>query len=275
MDKSNLVLTIPQGSVIATSLGIEGLAKHLSPGSGKHFQGRAIYLDLAIKDGKAGFQYMEQGSWRDAQGDTDKALAGVAGGKRTKTALSNSGFGATPLDAYKAAYVIKTGGQVLPMESFVDLIKFGPGECPDGLTPQAIAKAIGTPEPMNRNPRMYLVFAPIELLVISNLTPIEYAWYATRRPGKVFRQVCFAELKTVQTQLAAHARYAECFKEIAEKPTKKTKTVALTNLLNNVPFQAWVGFDRKAEGGLYFGDRNHVRVARFPESLPYDWEKAL
>ena len=61
MEKANLVLTIPQGSVIATSLGIDGLAKHLSPGSGKHFQGRSIYLDLAVKDGHAAFDYLEQG----------------------------------------------------------------------------------------------------------------------------------------------------------------------------------------------------------------------
>jgi hypothetical protein len=275
MEKANLVLTIPQGSVIATSLGIDGLAKHLSPGSGKHFQGRSIYLDLAVKDGHAAFDYLEQGGWRDAQGDTNAALAGVLAGKRTKTALSNSGFGPTPLDACKAAYIIKTGGEVLPMEPFVDLMRFAPGECPDDLTPQAIAGLIGTPEPINRNPRMYLVFAPIELLVLSNLTPIEYAWYATRRPGKVFRHVCFAELKTLQTQLAAHARYAECFNEILERPTKKTKTVAVMNLLNSVPFQAWVGYDRKAEGGLYFGDRQHLRIARFPASLPDTWEKAL
>jgi hypothetical protein len=275
MENSNLVLTIPQGSVIATSLGIAGLAKHLSPGSGKHFHGRAIYVDLAVKDCTAAFDFQDQGGWRNAQADTNSALAGVCSGKRTKTALSNSAFDATPLDAFKAAYIIKTGGQVLEMEPFIDLVKFSSVDCPDGLTPQAIAQRIGQPEPMSRKPRMYLVFAPVELLVISNLTPIEYAWYATRRTGKIFRQCCFAELKSVQTQLAAHARYEECFREISEKPSKKTKTVALTNLLNNVPFQAWTGFDRKVEGGLYFADNKHLLVARFPQTLPWDWEKAL
>ena len=274
MDKMNLVLTIPQGSIIATGLGIEGLGRHLSPGSGKYFHGRAIFVDLAVKDGQAGFRFLDEGGWRDAEGDTNKALAGVASGKRTKTALSNSAFECTPLDAFGKAYMVKTGGQVMEMDPFVEMARFAPGECQDGLTPQTIAKTIGQPEPPNRNPRMYLVFAPIELLVISNLTPVEYAWYATRRPGKIFRQCCFTELKNVQPQLAAHGRYEACFQEIAEKPTKKTKTVALTDLLNHVPFTQWVGFDRKAEGGLYFADRNRVMVSRFPESMPYAWEKA-
>ena len=48
MSNVNLVLIIPQESVIATSLGLEGLAWRLSPGSGRHFRGRAIFADLSI-----------------------------------------------------------------------------------------------------------------------------------------------------------------------------------------------------------------------------------
>ena len=57
MERLNLVLTIPHGSVIATSLGVDGLAHHLSPGSGRHFHGRAIFVDLALAEGAAAFSY--------------------------------------------------------------------------------------------------------------------------------------------------------------------------------------------------------------------------
>ncbi|MCU0612415.1 MAG: hypothetical protein MUE60_11580 [Candidatus Eisenbacteria bacterium] len=49
MTSVNLILSVPQGFVVATSLGIDGLARHLSPGSGKYFMGRSLFLDLAVE----------------------------------------------------------------------------------------------------------------------------------------------------------------------------------------------------------------------------------
>lgn len=66
MDDIRLVLSIPQGITTATSLGIEGLAKHHSPGSGKHFKGRKLFVDLAVKDQQPDFKYLDDGGWRDA-----------------------------------------------------------------------------------------------------------------------------------------------------------------------------------------------------------------
>jgi hypothetical protein len=48
MKQLNLVLTVPHGSVVATSLGVDGFAWHRSPGSGKHFRGRSVLVDLAL-----------------------------------------------------------------------------------------------------------------------------------------------------------------------------------------------------------------------------------
>ncbi|MCZ7652209.1 MAG: hypothetical protein M5U13_14005 [Thermoanaerobaculia bacterium] len=274
MDRLNLVLTIPHGSMVATSLGVGGLARHLSPGSGKHFQGRAIYADLALVDGEAAFTFLPEGGWRDAQGDAAAALAAVRAGKRTKTALSNNAFSVTPVAAYETLYVVKTGGQTLRMEKAEEIGRFGPGECLDGMSPEDIARTLGTPSPARRDPRLYAILSPIELLVLSNLTPVEYAWYATRRPGKIFRQICFAELVADQTQLAAGSRYEEARHELATNPRKKTKTIAVQDLLNTVPFGAWAGFEGKGEGGLYLADRERVLLARFPAEIPFAWEKA-
>ncbi|HEU4405345.1 MAG TPA: hypothetical protein VFS43_08665 [Polyangiaceae bacterium] len=276
MERLNLVLTITYGSVVATSLGIEGLARHLSPGSGKHFEGRAIFADLALAPGgaAAAFSYLDEGGWRDAAGDTARALQGVLGGKRTKTALSNGGFNITPLDAYRGVYLVKTGGQILSMAPASELTRWASGDCDDSMGPGEIARAIGAPEPAQRVPRLYAVLAPIELLVLSNLTPVEYAWYATHRPGKVFRQVCFAELSADQTGLAASSRYENGRREIEANPQKKTKTVAVQSLLNSVPFEDWVGYGGAEAGGLYFSDRSHMLRVGFPREVPFAWERA-
>jgi len=274
MERLNLVLTIPHGSVIATSLGVDGLAHHLSPGSGRHFHGRAIFVDLALADGAAAFSFLEEGGWRDANGDTARAIEEVRSGKRTKTALSCNGFTTTPLDAYRKVLLVKTGGQALDMGSTADVARFESAPCKESMDPGEVARAIGAAEPARREPRLYSIFAPLELLVLSNLTPIEYAWYATHRPGKVFRQVCFAELRTDQTQLAASSRYENARKEIRENPKKKTKTVAVQDLLNAVSFEEWVGYGDPTAGGLYFGDRTRLTRTPFPVEIPHAWEKA-
>lgn len=273
MERLNLVLTIPHGSVIATSLGVDGLAHHLSPGSGRHFHGRAIFVDLALADGAAAFSFLEEGGWRDANADTARAIQEVRSGKRTKTALSCNGFTTTPLDAYRKVLLVKTGGQALDMGSTADVARFESAPCMESMDPSEVARAIGAAEPARREPRLYSIFAPLELLVLSNLTPIEYAWYATHRPGKVFRQVCFAELRTDQTQLAASSRYENARKEIRENPKKKTKTVAVQDLLNAISFEEWVGYGDPTAGGLYFGDRTRLTRTPFPVEIPHAWEK--
>ena len=274
MERLNLVLTIPHGSVIATSLGVDGLAHHLSPGSGRHFHGRAIFVDLALADGAAAFTFLEEGGWRDADGDTARAIQEVRSGKRTKTALSSNAFTTTPFEAYRSIFLVKTGGQALAMGPAADVARFESAPCRESMAPSEVAQAIGAAEPARREPRLYAIFAPIELLVLSNLTPVEYAWYATHRPGKVFRQVCFAELRTDQTQLAASSRYENARKEIRENPKKKTKTVAVQDLLNAVDFEEWVGYGDPTAGGLYFGDRTRLMRTPFPVEIPHAWEKA-
>jgi len=274
MERLNLVLTIPHGSVIATGLGVDGLAHHLSPGSGRHFHGRAIFVDLALAEGKTAFSYLDEGGWRDTAADTARALDEVRAGKRTKTALSANAFSTTPLEAHRKVYLVKTGGQALEMGPASEVARFSPAPCRESMEPAEVAQAIGAAEPSRREPRLYAIFAPIELLVLSNLTPVEYAWYATHRPGKVFRQVCFAELRTDQTQLAASSRFENARKEIRENPKKKTKTVAVQDLLNAVDYEEWVGYGDPTAGGLFFGDRTRLVKTPFPVEISHAWEKA-
>jgi hypothetical protein len=277
MSDSNLILALPQGSIVATSLDSEGFARHRSPGAGRYFEGKAVYVQLAVEAGKAAFAFGEEGGWRDCAGDTDGALRSVEGGrKRTKTALSNSAFNITPLTAYRSVALAKTGGQILPLQGQATLARYASHSYAwgRGLSSDEIAKAAGTPVPAARTPRLYLVLAPIELVVLSNLTPEEYGWYATHRPGKVFRQVLFTELQAGGRGLVADAVYEAAQKELAEDPSKKTKTVYTGAALNRVPFQSWIGYQGEKAGGLYAGDRDGLVLWRLPGVRPSAWDRA-
>lgn len=268
----NLVLSIPQGFVVATSLGIEGLARHKSPGSGKYFKGRAIFFDLAIEDTTPRFSFLDEGNWRDTARDTRDALAAAEAGSRTKTALSNNGFSCTPIDAHRRCFLVKTGGQALELDPGGEVARFATHECHERMTPDQVAQAIGVAGASSRTPRVYMVLSPIEFIVLSSLTPAEYAWYATHRPGKIFRQIAFAELNSDQIHLAAESRFTDARALLAGEPEKKTKTIVAENCLNNVAPRAWVGYHAGC-GGLYVGDRTTLRLWSFPVEIPGAWDR--
>ena len=275
--KPNLMLALPQGSIIATSLDTEAFARHRSPGAGRYFEGKAVYVQLAVEGSKPAFSFAEEGDWRDATADTESALAATADGhKRTKTALSNGAFSVTPMDAFIGVCLAKTGGQILPLQAPVELLRYASHsyEWGRGLSPDEIARAAGSQVPSARQPRVYLVLAPIELVVLSNLTPEEYGWYATHRPGKLFRQVMFTELNGSGRGLVADSVYEEAKAELLKDPSKKTKTVYAGNLLNRVPYQSWVGYQGGQQGGIYVGNRDKLVVWKFPETRSSAWERA-
>jgi hypothetical protein len=274
MPPVNLILTLPQSALVATSLSIDELGWHRSPGSAKYFHGRSIFLELAHENGTPKFNFLEEGGWRDANGDTKAALGAILAGKRTKTALSNTALNATPVDALKSCHLVKTSGRGLQLDGPKPLYEFPTHACDESLSPAQVAERIGRPQQPTRPHRFFMILAPVEMLVLSDLTPIEYAWYATHRPGKVFRSVAFAELVGVtQRSVVAEGVLQDAITEISTKG-KKTKTLTSGDLLNRVPFQDWVGYGNPTEGGLYVADRNKIAVWRFPQTIPSSWSRA-
>jgi hypothetical protein len=272
MSDLNLILTVPYGLIVATRLGLEGFAKHRSPGSAKYFRGKTIQIDLALEGDRPAFRFLDEGGWRDATGDAIAALAAVRLGKRTKTALSNDGFNVTPLAAYKHLVLVKTGGHMLEMDPPSLLLEFVKHACHEELSADQVAGSIGRPSPAVRSVRLYMILEPIQFLVMSNLTPEEYAWYVTHRPGKIFRQVMFTELAGEDDEIVAASRYDEAREELSVRPTKKTKVIALGEFLEDVPFHSWIGYKREAQGGLYVGDRNGISLWPFPKAIPRSWD---
>lgn len=273
MNEPQLILAVPTGNVTATSLGIDGLAQRRSPGSGKHFRGRSILVDLAADGDKPCFDYLDEGGWRDAFGDTVAALAGVRAGSRTKTALSNSAFNCIPLTAYRSCHLVKTGGATMALGEATPLLSYSNHACDERMTPEQVAEAIGRPSPGLRAPRLYMVISPIQFIMLSNLTPEEYGWYTTHRPGKLFRQVMFTEIRDEQPHIAAQSRFINARNELREKVTKKTKTIVFEECLNRIPFQDWIGYRHEARGGLYVGDRNGLTLYPFPAAIPHSWDR--
>lgn len=270
----SLIATLPQSSLVATSLGIEGFGWHLSPGSAKYFHGRSIFLELPHTEGKPSFAFLDEGSWRDAAGDTVAAIRAALNGKRTKTALSNDALNCVPIDAVKRCFLVKTSGRALELQGPREVVRFTEHSCDEALTSDQVGAKLGRAPDPRRGARFYMVLAPIELLVLSNLSPEEYAWYATHRPGKVFRQLAFAEVVGVaQRNLVAQSVLQEATQELMAR-SKKTKTLISGDLLNRIPFQDWVGFGNPAEGGLYLADRHHLEAWRFPNPIPSQWSRA-
>ncbi|MBF0546546.1 MAG: hypothetical protein HQM08_19020 [Candidatus Riflebacteria bacterium] len=274
MSNVNLVLSLPNGVITATSLGIPGLAWHRSPGTSGKFHGHSIQIDLALKDGYPDFKYLDEGGWRDTAADTHMALDAIRTGKRTKTALSNSAFNCTPLSAYEHVYLAKSSGVLLEMQKGERLIQFKAHASAENLSPNQVAEIAGLPQMDVRRPRFYLVIGPIEMLVLSNLTPSEYVWYATHRSGKVFRKVLFAELSHHTADLAAREIFEDAIKVLSETPMKKTKTIKTGECFARMPYSGWKGYREDAEGGLYAGDREAVYLWRFPKEIPHAWDRA-
>lgn len=273
MAQQNLVLRLPEGTITATSLGIEGLAHHRSPGSGRFFAHRTLLFDLAVANGRPDFTFLDEGGWRDAARDTAAALEAVATeGKRTKTALSNNAFSCTPVDAFRRGFLVKTGGETLELQRGETIHRFAAHDCNEKMTPDQVANAVGLPKGP-RMQRLYMVLCPVQILMLSNLSPVEYAWYATHRPGKIFRQVLFAELRNDQPQLAAESVFQRARQELANEPVKKTKTIITEETINRVLYADWVGYEQGEAGGAYVADPEHVVLWRFPAHIPRDWDR--
>lgn len=273
MNEPQLILTLPNGNITATNLGVEGLAQRRSPGSGKHFRGRSILVNLATDGVKPSFTFLDEGGWRDPYADSVQALAGVKAGSRTKTAISNGAFGCVPLSAYQGCHLVKTGGEVLLLNEAQKLAQYSDHTCHERMSSEEIAQVIQQPFLGTRTPRLYMVISPIQFIMFSNLTPAEYAWYATHRPGKMFRQVMFTEINHEQPQMAAQSRFNDARQELLEKVTKKTKTIVFEDCLNQIPFHEWIGYRQEAKGGLYLGDKNKLMLYSFPTTIPRAWEK--
>ncbi|HEY3447963.1 MAG TPA: hypothetical protein VGK67_16525 [Myxococcales bacterium] len=270
----SLIATLPQGALVATSLSVEALGWHRSPGSAKHFQGRAIFLELPHEAGKPTLKFLEEGGWRDAASDTAAALKAALSGKKTKTALSNNALHCVSIDSVKRAYLIKTSGRALELQGPKELLKFQNHSCDESLSLDEVASRVAKPSPSPRTPRFYMLLAPLEMLVLSNLTPEEYAWYATHRPGKVFRHLAFAEITGLaKRHLVAEGVLSQATSELVAKG-KKTKTLMSGDLLNKVPFQDWVGYSSAAEGGLYLADREHLVAWRIGQPIPSQWDRS-
>jgi hypothetical protein len=229
-------------------------------------------IDLALESDRPAFRFDEEGGWRDSNGDAAAALAAVRLGKRTKTALSNYGFNITPLGAYRSVNLVKPGGAVLRMAEPVRLLEYVNHACHEELTTDQVARSIGRPSPTGRTPRLFMILAPAQFLLMTNLTPEEYGWYATHRPGKIFRRLMFTELREEQDEIAAASRYDEAREELEANPKKKTKSVVFGECLNEVPFRDWVGHGDDAHGGLYVGNRDEISLWPFPKTIPRSWD---
>ena len=161
--------------------------------------------------------------------------------------------------------------EMLPGEQIARFLGHGSAE---NLSSDQVAQIAQLPAIEKRPIHCYLVISPVEMLLLSNLTPAEYVWYATHRAGKLFRQVLFTELREHVHDLAARDVFESAMHELTEKPMKKTKTIMLGECFNRISYSGWKGYREDAVGGLYGGDREGAYLWRFPKEIPHAFERA-
>jgi hypothetical protein len=267
-------MSLPTGVITATSLGVTGLAWHHSPGTSGKFHGHSVLADLALQNGEPAFKYLDEGGWRDPMADTLVAIEAARSGKRTKTAISNTAFNCTPLSAYRRVYLAKSSGSLMELQSCEQIARFHGRASAENLSPDQIAEVAKLPSVEKRQTHYYLVISPVGMLVLSNLTPAEYVWYATNRAGKLFRQVLFTELSQHMRDVAARDVFETALHELTETPMKKTKTIMLGECFARIPYSGWKGYRHEAAGGLYGGDRDGAVLWRLPKEIPHTFERA-
>lgn len=158
--------------------------------------------------------------------------------------------------------LVKTSAKALSLSGPEKVATFTNHVCDSDLSTDEVSKAAGLPVPAQRLPRLYLVLAPVEFLILSNLTPEEYLWYSTHRAGNMFRQVMFTEvLPTSSRAWPKASTRAPCasWKTSARRPRPCCRATASTTCRSA---SGW-GYASQS-GGLYVGDRNHAMLAALP-----------
>lgn len=109
-------------------------------------------IDLALKDGYQAFTFLDEGGWRDAEGDTRMSLDAIRVGKRTKTALSNSALNCTPLTAFAHVYLAKSSGDLLELQPGECIARFKGHASAEKLAPDQVAEVACLSPTANRRP---------------------------------------------------------------------------------------------------------------------------
>lgn len=254
----HLYMTVyPNNALIASQLTPEAFAKHYVLGSAKHYKGKVVFAEIDI-------------NFRDPYFAIDEYLAQTVphedgSPKKTKFIASYAVLEHVPLSEIKNLYLATSSGKVLEIEP-------------------APYTAINEPGLI----RIYQEVAPLQNLVASNLDQRSFGKYITTEtrskgaPKIVFTQIDldideFLEMNKdrnlIISPIPGHHPYRlyECIIELKNNPNKKTKTISLRSLLDEIPYS-------RLKHGFWFSDGKDLLFFPLPsidemKEKYYSWWK--
>ncbi len=253
------LILFPNEALVASELPPADFGQHYAIGSPRHFSGKVIFAEIDI-------------SFRHPYFKIDDYLAQTTSGKpgvpkKTKFIKSYRVLEHVDFQALRELYLVTVDGRVLPLQ------KGNPDFGETSHTPGI---------------RIYQELCPLRPLVASNLAPAAFGRYmTTEAESKGAPKLFFTELTIdvagllQQDEPLLHsplpnvhpAHLVASLKELAAKPDKRTKTISLKSIFDDV------GYNRVGAGyWLVAGDE----VVFYPmpaeseiEEKHYDWWKSV
>ena len=254
----HLYMTIfPNNALISSQLSPVEFAKHFVLGSAKHFKGKVIFAEI-------------DSAFRDRYFAIDEYLAQTVpyengSPKKTKFIASYAVLEHVPLQVIQRLYLATSSGKTLELSS----------------TPYTAVNEPGLV-------RIYQEIAPLQNLVASTLDQRNFGKYITQESrSKGAPKMCFTQIELdipefIETNKNRHLiispiprhhpyRLYECIVELLENPQKRTKTISLGSLLDEIPYF-------RLRHGIWFADKQDLLFFPMPghnelKDKYYSWWK--
>ncbi len=244
----------PNGALIASELNPEDFGKHYAVSYPKNYEGKVIFAEIDINFRNPYFQIDDVLKVCEKPDGTPK---------RTKFISSYRVLEHIDLSAFKSMYLITRSGKMLEIEKREDYKL----------------------EHKEEKIRIYQLMAPLYYLIASNLTPPAFGDYVCSEPHKGVPRSAMIQIDIdIESILNmkdiiyssplpnVHAGYLkDSLMELKNDPTKKTKTISLTSIFDQLPFM-------KIKHGIWINEKGKQIFYPIPsqedlENKNYEWFK--
>ncbi len=254
------LILYPNEALVASQLSPNEFGKHYAIGSPKHFSGKVVFAEIDINFRNNYFDidgYLKQ---------TDSGIPGVP--KKTKFIKSYRVLEHVDLNAVLDLHLVTVDGYVLTLEKSKDFSLFH--------QPKHI--------------RIYQEICPLKLLVASNLAPTQFAEYITKEtvskgapkifftqynvnPEDVFKEKKSGPLVSSPLPNINPTNLKAALMELAGDPTKKTKTISLNEIFDQISYS-------KIKHGFWLADDKDILFFQIPdetelEEKNYKWWRSV
>ncbi len=253
------VILFPNEALVASELEPEAFGRHYAVGSPRHFSGKVIFAEVDINFRHPYFNidaYLQQ---------TTTGKPGVP--KKTKFVKSYRVLEHVELNAFKDLYLVTEDGWVLPLQKTTDSGAMGHH-----------AKGI----------RIYQELCPLRPLVASNYSPLDFGYYMTSvAENKGAPKLFFTEIAVNVDDLLTReepllhsplpnihpGHLLSSLKELKEKPDKRTKTISLKSIFDDIGYHRikngyWIMAGREV---VYYPMPEEAEI----EEKHYNWWKSV